>query len=351
MKDWRKSIISADISIVETINVINASSLQIALVCDSKNRLIGTVTDGDIRRAIINQVPFDGPIREIMRSKPKVGFTGQTQEQLLHTMKKEAVNQLPVVDEKGFLVGLELLSDLIKEQIFDNWVVLMAGGLGTRLQPLTDNCPKPMVKVGGKPLLETILESFIDQGFNKFYIAVNHLSDQIEDYFGNGSDRNVQIKYLFESKRMGTAGALSLLDKEPVEPLIVMNGDLLTKVNYKSLLDFHHEHESLATMCVREYSMQIPYGVVKIENSTIKKIDEKPVQKFFVNAGIYVLEPDVIKLIPQDSYYDMTTLFDTVIAKQMDTTVFPIREYWIDIGHYEDFEKANNDYGDTFTGN
>lgn len=263
-------------------------------------------------------------------------------------MKEKAIKQVPVIDGNGYVIKLELIDELLKETTLDNWVVLMAGGLGTRLQPLTEDCPKPMVQVGGKPVLETILVNFIDQGFNKFFIAVNHFASQIQKYFGDGSYWGAEIEYLTEDKKMGTAGALSMLPEKPAKPVLVMNGDLLTKVNFEQLLDFHSQHEADATMCVREYSFQIPYGVIKIEENCIKEIDEKPVQQFFVNAGIYVLEPEALELIPEQQYFDMTTLFEQLIANNMKSAVFPIREYWIDIGYHGDYERANHDYGEVF---
>jgi len=283
-----------------------------------------------------------------MKSNPIVVHEGTSRADILKIMKDKVVSQLPVINNQGSLVGLELLSELIKDEAIDNWVVLMAGGLGSRLKPLTDDCPKPMVKVGGKPVLETILESFIEQGFHKFYFSVNHLKEHITGYFGDGSKWGATIKYLAENEKMGTAGALSLLPDIPTQPVIVMNGDLLTKLNYKQLLNYHREHDALATMCVREYSFQIPYGVVRLDESSIIDIDEKPTQSFFVNAGVYVLEPEILRLVPKNKHFDMTTLFEKIIEDGMKTTVFPIREYWIDIGYHEDFARANSEYGEVF---
>ena len=348
MKDWKKTLVPSSASILEVIKIINNSSLQIALVVDEQSHLLGTVTDGDIRRAILNNVSLDGNITIIMRNNPKVGHPNQLKHELLNYMKYEGINQLPIVDDRGFVIGLELIGNLIQESSADNWVVIMAGGLGTRLKPLTDDRPKPMVKVGGKPVLETIIEGFIDQGFKTFYISVNHMAAQIEKHFGDGKKWNVDINYLIESKKMGTAGALSLLPAKPEKPIIVMNGDLLTKVNYNSLLNFHKEHEASATMCVRDYSMQIPYGVVRISNNSILEIDEKPVQRFFVNAGIYVLGTSALDIIPGNEHFDMTTLFERLIEKNYKTSVFPVSEYWIDIGYINDYEKANNEYEDIF---
>ena len=201
------------------------------------------------------------------------------------------VRHLPIIDESGCLVGLETFEDLLAPTEKNNFVVLMAGGLGERLRPLTETCPKPMLKIGDKPILENILTNFIEYGFRRFFISVNHLAEVVKRYFGTGSDWGVEIHYLQEKHRLGTAGALSLLPQNPSEPIFVMNGDLLTKVNFSQLLDFHFEQKANATMCVREYDFQVPYGVVKIDRHTITAIEEKPVQRLFVNAGIYILEP------------------------------------------------------------
>jgi dTDP-glucose pyrophosphorylase len=348
MAEWERILVGPDYKIIDAIKLIDISSLQIALVVDENKKLLGTVTDGDIRRGILKGVSLEQPVADIMKENSITINFNTPIDEIIKIMKEEVIHQLPIVDENGHVIGLEILNDLLEVKSIDNWVVLMAGGLGTRLSPLTDECPKPMVKVGGKPVLETILDGFKEQGFKHFYLAVNHLKSQITEYFGDGSARGVVINYLHENKKMGTAGALSLLDNKPNQPIIVMNGDLLTKVNYRHLLEYHCNHQAMATMCVREYAMQIPYGVVKINNQSIIEIDEKPLQKFFVNAGIYVLDPDVLKLIPQNDRYDMTILFEELVNQGYETKVFPIREYWIDIGHNSDFKKANDDFSFVF---
>ena len=348
MKDWQKALISPSTTIFNTIKIIEASAMQIALVVEETNRLLGTVTDGDIRRGILKGVSLEQPVSKVMKTDPIVARPEQKREDNLNIMKEKRINQLPVVDENGCVVRLELLGDLLQEQKADNWVVLMAGGLGSRLHPLTNDCPKPMLKVGNRPLLETILTNFIEQGFYKFFFAVNYRGEMIKEHFGDGSSWGVEINYITEDERKGTAGALGLLPERPGKPLIVMNGDLLTKVNYKQLLDFHHEVRASATMCVREYSFQIPYGIVKIDNNRLLEIKEKPVHHFFVNAGIYVLEPETLDLVPSAQCFDMTTLFNQIIVQEKETAVFPIREYWIDIGYYKDFERANAEFDNVF---
>jgi NDP-sugar pyrophosphorylase family protein len=220
----------------------------------------------------------------------------------------------------------------------------MLGGLGTRLRPLTNDIPKPMLKVGNTPILETIVEGFKQYGYSHFVFSVNYKKEIIQDYFQNGEAFNVTIEYVEEDKRMGTAGALSLLENRPTEPFFVMNGDLLTQVNFKKLMDFHLEHQSVATMCVREYEYQIPYGVIETSGADLVSIQEKPIHRSFVNAGIYVLSPEVFDFIPENQFYDMPTLFESLIEQGMKSAVFPIHEYWLDIGQIEDYNRANNKF-------
>ena len=264
------------------------------------------------------------------------------------TVKLKAVRQIPLLDAEDSVTGIEILTDLIQPRERENRVVLMAGGIGSRLRPLTNDCPKPLIQVGNKPILETILENFIEYGFRHFYISVNYMADMVQDHFKDGSRWNVDIRYIHEDKAMGTAGPIGLLPETLNQPLLVMNGDLLTKVNFQQLLDFHLEHQSQATMCVREYDFQVPYGVVRLEKHRLLQIEEKPVQRFFVNAGIYVLEPGALKHIPQGDYFDMTDLFAKIIAQGSETAAFPIREYWIDIGRLDDLERAKGEYTGIF---
>lgn len=348
MKDWRKVMISPGITLRETIQVIDSGALKIALVIDGEKRLLGTVSDGDIRRGILRGCSLEDPIRQVMNMHPTVAHQNEGREKILALMRQKQVYQIPVVDGDGMLVGLEVLEKVLESPRRDNWVVLMAGGLGTRLKPLTDDLPKPLLKIGGKPILETIIENFLEYGFCRFFISVNYKSELIEAHFGDGSRWGAEIRYLREEKKLGTAGALGLLPERPTLPVLVMNGDVLTKVNFQQLLDFHLEHRAAATMCVREYDFQVPYGVVKLDKHRIYSIEEKPVQRFFVNAGIYVLEPETLDLIPHNDYYDMPTLFEQLVQQKSETAVFPIREYWLDIGRMDDFERAEGEFGKVF---
>lgn len=349
MKDWRKVVVAPETTVRDTIRIIDAGALQIALVVDSNNILLGTVTDGDIRRGILNGMLLEEEVRQVMNPTPTTAGPNETSEKLFLVMKRKQLAQIPLVDEIGHLVGLEVLEAIIQTPSYTNSVVIMAGGLGTRLRPLTDDYPKPLLKICGKPILETILENFIDYGFRRFYISLNYKADLISAYFGDGSKWGVEIHYVVENKRLGTAGALAHLPERPDEPFFVMNGDLLTKVNYQQLLAFHAEHLGQATMCVREFDFQVPYGVVQLEKHRLVGIEEKPTQRFFVNAGIYVLQPEVLDLIPADTFLDMPQLFKMMIELNHRTAVFPIREYWLDIGRKDDLERANLEFRDNFS--
>ncbi len=348
MKNWKKVLAAPATPILEVIKIIDDSASGIALIVDSDDHLLGTVTDGDIRRAILRGRALTDPVVSIMNENPSFARVNDDRESIFAPMRHKGIKQIPILDENRRVVNLIMLDDMIKTAKKENWVVLMAGGKGTRLYPLTSDCPKPLLQVGDKPILETILESFIGYGFSRFFISVNYKAEMIEEYFGDGSKWGIQIEYLRESEQLGTAGALSLLPCSTKEPLLVMNGDLLTKVNFDHLLDFHDEHRADATMCVREYKVQVPYGVVQLDKHRLTGIVEKPVQQFFVSAGVYVLSPQVLDMIPKNKYLDMPSVFDQLIQKKSETAVFPVREYWIDIGRIMDFEKANQEFAEVF---
>jgi dTDP-glucose pyrophosphorylase len=348
MKEWQQILIKPDVTIRDTLRIIDSSAMQIALVVDEENRLLGTVTDGDIRRGILKGISLDDSVKRVMNPHPTVAKSYERKDIVLAVMKLKRLNHIPVIDDDGRVIQVETLQGLIQADVKENIVVLMAGGLGTRLRPLTNDCPKPLLKVGGKPVMETILENFLEYGFRRFYLSVNYKAEMIETHFGDGSRWGAEISYIHECKQLGTAGALSLLPEKPQESLLVMNGDLLTKVNFQQLIDFHSVHQAQATMCVREYSFQVPYGVVNMEKHRLTGIEEKPKQRFFVNAGIYVLEPAVLELIPHNTYFDMPGLFQKMIDDGEETTAFPIREYWMDIGQMTDYEQANGEFNEVF---
>lgn len=343
--NYKDISITPDKTIKSALQILDATAKKILFVVDGSGKLLGTVTDGDIRRGILKNTSLIDKVTEVMKSNPKTVRAGTNREEMLRLMKLADVSHLPVLDELGKLVDVISRDELLDRQKRENIVVLMAGGLGTRLRPLTNDCPKPLLKIGKKPIMETIIDSFIDCGFYRFYLAVNYRSEMIEEYFGDGSKYGVEIKYIHEKKRMGTAGALYFLPEKPVEPIIVMNGDLLTKLDFVELLDTHIKNASAATMAVREYSYQVPYGVINCDGDRIVSIEEKPEHTYFVNAGIYVLEPEVVARVDKEEFFDMPNLFKDIIGEGGKVGIFPIREYWLDIGRLDDFERAKSEFG------
>lgn len=340
----RKISVSRSCTVRKVMTVLQEYSMRLVLVTDEKGCLEGVISDGDIRRALLSNISLEDSAQKIMNTQPVVVTEDISRELVAQLFREKKINRIPVVDANGIVKGLIKLETIFSMHKYDNPVVIMAGGLGSRLSPLTDNIPKAMLSIGGKPILETIIESCIHQGFDNFYLSVNYKSDQIMDHFKNGSQWGVSIKYLEEKERLGTAGSLSLITESQQKPIIVMNGDLLTKVNLCSLLDYHTQEKSLGTMCVKEYEFQVPYGVVCESEGQITEIKEKPFHSFLVNAGIYVLSPEVLSTIPASAYYDMTSLFQDLRKSDKKTMVFPIHEYWLDIGKMQDYEKAQNEF-------
>ena len=342
MADWRRTLLPPGGVIADAIKVIDDSALQICLVVDDAGKLLGTVTDGDIRRGLLRGLGLEAPIGAIMKRDPLTAKPKTGREKLLAIMADSTLRQIPLLDADGRAVGLALIDEMIQPACGRrNPVVLMAGGIGSRLMPLTKSAPKPLLSVGDKPLLETILESFVEQNFHRFFISVNYKARMIKEHFGDGRKWDADIRYLEEDRPLGTAGALRLLPERPKEPMIVMNGDLVTRLNFQHLLDYHGQSASKATMCVREYDFEVPFGVVEIDDNRIRSLDEKPVHNFFVNAGIYVLDSEVVDLIPAGETCDMTTLFESIIGKGMPAVAFPIREYWLDVGSVDQLKRAN----------
>jgi dTDP-glucose pyrophosphorylase/predicted transcriptional regulator len=344
LRDWQNIFIQASASIHEAIKKMTINRLQICLVVNGENGLLGTVTDGDIRCGILKGLSLDNPVDEIMNSTPTVAGQFEERHQILNTMRLKKILQIPIVDEQGRVIGLETLNEILNPAEQENIVVLMAGGMGTRLKPLTNDCPKPMLSIGNKPILETIINNFVEFGFKRFYLSVNYMADMVTSYFGDGSRFGLDIRYIHEDQKMGTAGALGHLPVRPSSALLVMNADLITKINFNNLLSFHKQHSSRATMCVREYDFQVPYGVVQLEGNRFIGIEEKPVKRFFVNAGIYVLEPDVLDYVPSNTYFDMPQLFEHIALDHKNISVFPISEYWLDIGQMNDYMRAVNEH-------
>lgn len=340
--------IGPEVSVRDAIAAIDRSGRQIALVVDENRRLLATVTDGDVRRGILKGVDLEGPVTQVMNSSPTTVRQGDSDDALRRLMRETKLQHVPVLDGEGRLLDLALVQDLFGVTPRDTRVVLMAGGLGTRLRPLTETVPKPMLTVGGKPLLEQIIAVFAEQGFTRISISVNYKREMVQDYFGDGSKFGVDIDYIVEEQRMGTAGALSLLKDRPDNPIIVMNGDLLVSLRFENLLNFHRDLGAAGTMVVREYAHQVPYGVVRADGDIMREIEEKPTERYFVNGGIYVLSPEALDAIEPGQPLDMPTLLSRLTDAGQKVGVFPLGDYWRDIGRIDDLEAARSEFDDVF---
>ena len=342
--EWQNVLLEPTSTILQALDIINREALRVALVVDKGNHLVGVVTDGDIRRGLLNNLSLTDPIAMVMNTNPTVAEAGTKKTDLINVMESKGILSIPLIDN-GQIVGLETLQSALRQPKYQNPVFIMAGGFGTRLKPLTDNCPKPMLKIGDKPILETVIRSFTKAGFVNFYISTHYMPEQIQNHFGDGSDLGINITYVHENEPLGTGGALGLLPDDLPKglPLIMINGDVLTKVDFQRLLEFHIDNNADATMCVREYDYQIPYGVINGEGNKITSMVEKPIQRFFVNAGIYVVSPQVIDSVPKNHHIDMPTLLEEHMNTRNNVLMFPIHEYWLDIGRMDDFNRAQAD--------
>jgi dTDP-glucose pyrophosphorylase len=342
--DPKKLFISLTTRMSEAIGVIDRGVAQIALVVDDDHRLLGTVTDGDIRRGLLKSMTLDAPVEHVMQRKFRSLRGSDSESDALKLMRLHGLHQIPVLDDHGRVLRIHLLEKLLHLPGRPNAVVLMAGGRGERLRPLTSDCPKPMLPVGGRPILEIILRQCVEAGFGHFYLSVNYLKQQIIDHFGNGSRWGVRIEYLEEEMPLGTGGALSLLPPNLLDPVLVMNGDLLTRVDFNHLMQFHHEYAAEVTMCVREHVTQIPYGVVQLDGTTVRGFQEKPALSHFVNAGIYVVSPNALTLLQPNTHCDMPLLLERVNHQPGRIRAFPIHEYWLDVGQHDMLLRAHGEW-------
>jgi len=331
MKKIKKCFVSCKDTARQAIAIIDKSSLQIALVVQGE-KLKGVITDGDIRRSILRGETLESPVEKIMEKKFKFLPETYTSQEALAFMELNSLKHVPILDKRGRIIDLLLLDELIKSPSQSIDVIIMAGGAGKRLGSLTKNCPKPMLLMNEKPILEIILQQFIQAGFKRFYFSVYYLKEKIKKYFKDGSKWNIEIHYLEEDKPLGTAGSLSLLPDKPSHPVLVVNGDVLTKIDYNHLLQFQAYHKADILLCVREHISKIPYGIVKMNDLDVQALDEKPTLTHFINAGIYMLNPRVLDFVPKNTFFDMPDLIKKVIEKKLKIKAFPIHEYWQDIG-------------------
>lgn len=336
-------------TIREAIRTIDRAAKGIALVVDEQGRLVGTVTDGDVRRALLDGISTEERVALLLQRKaespypaPITAPAGTPPTLLLQQMQAQSIRQIPLLDETGRPVELATLDALLPQQFLALQAVVMAGGFGTRLRPLTEELPKPMLPVGDRPLLERILNRLQQAGIQQVNITTHYMPEKITDYFGDGSDFGLSIRYVSEAQPLGTAGALSLIET-PDEPLLVLNGDILTSLDFGAMLAFHREHRADLTVAVRQYDLQVPYGVLLCEGAEVRQIREKPTYSFFVNAGIYLLQPEAHRYIPGGQRFDMPELIERLIEEGRRVVSFPIVEYWLDIGHPDDYARAQAD--------
>jgi dTDP-glucose pyrophosphorylase len=338
---WHRAILPLTASIAEAIDVLNGVSLKIVMVSNQDGVLEGTICDGDIRRGLLKGCHLKTPLSKIIHRNPLVVRPELARNLVVDLMLANKVQQIPVVDDKGCIVGLHLWDQVLAPPVRSNLMVIMAGGIGSRLHPFTKNCPKPLLMVSGRPMLEHIIERAKLQGFTNFILAINYLGNMIEEYFGDGGPLGVRINYLRENSPLGTAGALSLLDPDPEIPFLVTNGDVITDVNYGDLLDFHVRHHAFATMAVRVHEWQNPFGVVRTKGLEIIDFEEKPISRSYINAGVYALDPSCLSLLQKDAYIDMPSVFENVKTQIGKIIAYPMHEPWMDVGRIDDLLAAN----------
>src|SRR3990167_6060901 len=351
--NWKNILISKNTNILSAIEHMDKEALRILLVVDDRQRLLGIITDGDIRRYLLKQGNLNNSVEYVMNHNPITVSLTENQDQLLMKMHSKGILHLPVVDDENRVIGLETFDHILTKHTRENWVIFMAGGMGKRLHPLTVDCPKPLLTISDKPISEILLENFIKSGFKNFYFSVNYKAEMIRNYYGSGARWGIHIEYIEENTALGTAGSLSLLPVRPDKPFFVVNADILTNINFGHILYFHQEQESKpqATLCVRQHQNTIPFGVVNINrvDHRLINIEEKPTQDYFINAGIYILEPEALQYLSFNSYCDMPNFLTQLAKKGLNVGTFPIREYWLDIGHQDSLARAGSDYLEVFS--
>jgi dTDP-glucose pyrophosphorylase len=347
---WRQAILPVDSTIQQAIRNLDQVAIKIVLVVNERVELEGTISDGDIRRGLLKGLDLNSPIASLIHRNALVVPPEMGRDMVMQLMVANKIQQIPVVNECRHVVGLHLWDEITSPPERSNLMVIMAGGMGTRLRPHTENCPKPLLHVAGKPMLEHIIERAKLEGFSHFVLAVHYLGYMIEDHFGNGESMGVQIDYLREQSPLGTAGAIGLLNPRPVDAFVVTNGDVITDIRYGELLDFHIRHDAIATMAVRVHEWQHPFGVVQTEGVEIVGFDEKPIARSHINAGVYALDPDALNVLSEGSHCDMPTLFERLQAKAKRTVAYPMHEPWLDVGRPDDLQSANGQLANKTSG-
>lgn len=340
---WRSTILPSSATIAQAIRNLNEVSIKIVLIVNEAGELMGTISDGDIRRGLLKGLDLGSSVSTIVHRNAFVVPPELGRDLVMQIMSANKIQQIPVVDKKHNVVGLHIWDEISLPTARPNLMVIMAGGMGTRLRPHTENCPKPLLEVAGKPMMEHIIDRAKSEGFSHFIITTHYLGGMIEEYFGDGKRLDVQIDYLRESSPLGTAGALSLLKPLPNNSFVVTNGDVITNISYGGLLDFHVRHGAAATMAVRAHEWQIPFGVVNTEGVEIIGFEEKPIIRNHINAGVYVLEPVALNRLKENAHCDMPTLFERLQANSQRTVAYPMHELWLDVGRPDDLIQANID--------
>lgn len=338
--------VHATATLVDAVRAIEASRRRIAVVVDAEQHVLGTLTDGDVRRCLLAGGALDKPVSEAMNTKPLVAVAGAPDSYVIDVMRRGNVLAIPIVDRNGRFLRVVHLTDITPSTDAPHdasgfeFAVIMAGGEGSRLRPLTQTLPKPMIEIAGVPLLERQVRRLAEAQMRRIYISVNYLGHLIETHFGDGSAFGLEIRYLRELQKLGTAGALSLLPETPSGPIVVMNGDILTTSDFGSLRSFHTAQNACITIAAIDYRVNIPYGVLCADGPYVTGLVEKPAQRFLCNAGMYALSPAALALLPKDQPFNMTDLIGLCLQAQQPVAVFPLHEYWSDIGTPDDLEKA-----------
>ena len=339
IKNIKNNLLNIESTVSDAVKILQKSKYKTVIIISSKNRVIGTITDGDIRRGLLVGISLDAPCKDVMNKRPNIAYQNDNK-RINEILKTQTI--VPIVNTNSEIIGMINSKVSSAKKNMKNLVVIMAGGEGKRLMPLTAITPKPMLPVKKKPLIHKIIEGLGESGFKEIQISVHYKGEQLVNYFKNGKKFGVNIKYIHEEKPLGTAGCLSLIDiKNLNEPIIVLNGDVLTNIDYRRLINFHQKSKKSFTLCAAAYDISIPYGTIELKKDSIIDIEEKPIKKYLINAGIYVIEPSVIKKMKKNLKIDMTTLVKKFI-KQKEVTVFPLHEFWIDIGNHEDYEKVQD---------
>ena len=342
-KVWKKTLLDQNSSIKSAIKTLNKNALQIVLVTKNKNQLVGTLTDGDIRRALIKDSNLNRSIKNIINKKPIVAFETTSGSEINYLMASKNIRHLPIISEKNQrIIDLKFQNEKMKIKNIKNKFIIMAGGKGKRLLPYTKNCPKPMLAIQNKPILEHILIKAKNEGFNNFIFSVNYLKKKIIKYFGDGSNWNVKINYLQEKIPMGTAGSLSLLKPKPKIPFILCNADMVTDLKFSEIINFHKLNKVDVTVVVKIFEINNPYGVVKLSGNKIKGFKEKPIFKSYINTGVYVINPTVLNFIKNKSYLDINELIEKILLKSKKVIAYPAYEKWQDIGNIKNYKKEKN---------